>query len=131
LFPEERQPGPKPETLDAKLDAISHVDPQTGEITEAMRDHEERIALHNRILDEEKAKAEAAPAEPAKAGQRGPKAARKASPTERLQVEGAAAAAKGPRALTEWKETLNEEDVAHISVAMERGWKEIAAKAAA
>jgi hypothetical protein len=122
LFPEERAPGPKPETLDAKLDAISHVDPETGEIKTPTEGQGSPPAADS-------AKPATEPAEPAKAGQRGPKAARKASPTERLQVEGAAAAAKGPRALTEWKETLNEEDVAHISVAMERGWKEIAAKA--
>ena len=38
LFPEERAPGPTPETLEEKLKAISKVDPQTGEITEAIKD---------------------------------------------------------------------------------------------
>ena len=38
LFPEERAPGPKPETLTDKLEMLANVDPVTGEITQAMQD---------------------------------------------------------------------------------------------
>ena len=122
LFPEERAPAPKPETLDDKLKALSRVDPQTGEIIE-----ESDGAGAAEATSEAVPATAQTPVEHARAARaRGP---RKPSIQERLQAEGAAAAAKGTRALDEWYDSLTSDDLASIPLAIDRVWHEIARKA--
>jgi hypothetical protein len=126
LFPEETPPGPKPETLEDKLRAISNVDPETGEIRAAIQDAADLgqgLVQDGRRLDPE-----AVLAESPKAAQRAPKTPRKPSIQDRLQADGDVAAAKGVRALDEWLDFLTSEEVVHLSPAMERAWREIAEK---
>ena len=44
---------------------------------------------------------------------------------ERLVLEGDAAAAKGKRALQEWMDELTGDEIAHVSIAMQRRWRAI------
>ena len=130
LFPEERAPGPKPETLADKLEMLAKVDPQTGEIKESGAETTASAsnASGGAGAANEPPSPEAAPASPTEASkpQRGPRGARKASPQERLQVEGDIAAAKGTRVLNDWWNSLSEDDVAHVTAIMDRAWRETA-----
>jgi hypothetical protein len=128
LFPEEVQPGPKPETLEDKLKAISRFDPETGEIKEAIQDA--AVTGQGFVQDGQRLAPEAVIEDPPKAAQRAPRAPRKPSIQERIQADGDAAAAKGDRALTEWLDFLNSDEIAHVSVPMERAWRETAQKVA-
>ena len=125
LFPEERPPGPKPETLAEKLKAISQVDPRTGEITES--------GVTTQTSDgagaAELPPSPAAPVSPAPEPAPRPTRARKPSLDERVQAEGDAAAAKGTRALEEWLDFLGSDEIARVTSSAEKRWREIAEKA--
>jgi hypothetical protein len=127
LFPEERTPAPPPETLGDKLRAVAKVDPQTGEI---LGDAPSATEAQGSPRAGEDARQFGQSPAPPKAGQRGPKGARKASPLGRLQTEGDAVAAKGLRALAEWLDGLPSDDALYVTMAMDRAWKETARKAA-
>jgi hypothetical protein len=128
LFPEERTPGPKPETLEDKLKTLATIDPKTGEVREAGAIEEalkEAVVTGQAFVKDGKVlKTEDVVAEAPKAGQRGPRSARKPSPQERLQAEGDAAVAKGRAAYSQWYEALTPDDVPHVSVQMDRRWQE-------
>jgi hypothetical protein len=103
LFPVERAPeGPKPETLDEKLQAVSKVQPKAEESAPASGQRGPRSAR---------------------------KAA--AAEQERLKAAGNAAAAKGMRAYTEWFDGLTPNETAEISPAQSSAWIAIAKQAAA
>ena len=125
LFPEERPPGPKPETLAEKLKAISQVDPRTGEITE--------FGVTTQTSDgagaAELPPSPAAPVSPAPEPAPRSTRARKPSLDERVQAEGDAFAAKGTRALEEWLDFLGSDEIARVTSSAEKRWREIAEKA--
>ena len=124
LFPEERVPGPKPETLTDKLQVLATVDPTTGEIksgeggTTSPPDGREPAAMPPN---------DAAPGSPPTTVNVNQRPKRR-SVQERLQAEGDAVAVKGSRALDEWWDGLSENDTAQITAVMDRAWREVAKK---
>ena len=159
LFPEEKPMGPKPETLEEKLQALSKVDPVTGEIMQVIQDAAAGghgfLKDGKRIPPEEVFKSgarlspvpdgtgaatlppsQAAPVSPQTppplpdTAQSRPARARKPSVQERLQADGDAAAAKGTMALDAWMDLLTNDEAALVSPSMERQWRETAEKAA-
>jgi hypothetical protein len=126
LFPEERAPGPTPQTLDDKLKTIAAVDPKTGEIRESVIEEalkEAAVTGQAFVKDGQVLKTEEVVAEAPKGGQRGPRGARKASAQERLQAEGDAALAKGRAAFDHWYAELTGDDMGSISVVMADRWR--------
>jgi hypothetical protein len=119
LFPEERDLGPKPETTEDKLRALSNIDPQTGEIKNA----DASAAASGG------AGAAVTPPSPAAPVSSRAAKAKKPSAQERFQELGDAAAAKGNRALDEFLDLLTSDELAMLTDAMEARWREIAAKA--
>jgi hypothetical protein len=124
LFPEERAAGPTPETLEEKLKAISKVDPVTGEIKESGVSAPTPDGAGAAVLPP----SPAAPVSP-EPPPRAPRAARKPSLEERLQADGDAAAAKGTRFLDEWMDFLTSDEIARVTSAMEKRWRDIAERA--
>jgi hypothetical protein len=127
LFPEERAPGPKPETLEDKLKIMATIDPRTGEVREGgpVEEALKEAAVTGQafVKDGQVLKTEDVVAEAPKAGQRGPRSARKPSLQDRLQVEGDAAMAKGRAEFDHWYEALTPDDLPHISVVMDQRWR--------
>jgi hypothetical protein len=153
LFPEERAPGPKPETLADKLQALSTVDPETGEIKPPEATPAQLAELMKSGVPPEVALPGGAgaaveapqpggsrfpnqalpldtPAETVNVPQRAKRTPRTPTPTlrERLQTEGDACAAKGRRALDEWWDSLTSDEVAILSPAMYNAWRVTADK---
>lgn len=126
LFPEERPPGPKPETLTDKLEALATVNPVTGEIAElGAKDVSGGVGAAPEPTGAAPASTATEPA-PADVVNVSPRRARKPSLQERLQKEGDAASAKGRRALDEWWDGLTNDETAQISAVMDRAWRETA-----
>ena len=133
LFPEERAPGPKPETLADKLEILAKVDPVTGEITESGAGGTTSTPGGAGAVTEPPKEAAPvapldAPADVVNVSQRASRKSRQPSAQERLQKDGDAAAAKGTRALNDWWDDLSSDDIAQISAVMDRAWRETAKK---
>jgi hypothetical protein len=125
LFPQEKPAGPKPDTLDDKLKALSRVDPETGEIKESAESSpptppDGAGAVH----PSQAAPVSPPPHEMVNVPQRTRGSRRVLTTLERLQADGDAAAAKGIAALAEWWDTLTSDEAAQITLAMDTAWRE-------
>ncbi len=135
LFPEEKTPGPRPESLTEKLEMLSKVDPETGEIKESGGPAKAETSSDGAGAATEPPSS-TAPVSPTPEAaqtvvvpQRAPRAARRPEATqERLQAAGDAAAAKGMRGLDEWQDSLTSDELSSITVTQDRAWREAAAK---
>ena len=155
LFPVERDLGPKPETLTEKLQMLSTVDPETGEIKQAIQDAAAGgpgfMQDGKRIPPQEVLRSDAgpplpsggagasdnrppvveapvSPAETVNVPQRTRGSRRIQTTLERIQADGDKAAAKGARALNEWWDTLTSDEVALVTATMDEAWKATASK---
>ena len=128
LFPVEREPGQKAETLRDKLQMLSTVDPETGEIKESGEGGTtSEPGGTGAETPPEPPGDEAAPVSPAttvNVPQRAKGSRRVQTTQERIQTDGDAAAAKGTHALKEWTDTLSADEMAQISPATARAWRE-------
>jgi hypothetical protein len=129
LFPVERDLGPKPENLTEKLQRLSHVDAETGEIKESGAGE---ASLASGGAGAAQAPRQAAPASPTLALETPEntvdvsKRGKRLDPA--LQAAGDAAALKGVRAFEEWFDSLSGQEVAQISAAIHKAWVTAAAK---
>jgi hypothetical protein len=127
LFPEERAPGPKVETLDDQLKAVANIDPKTG----AAKKSDAPAPLTSGGAEAGPPLSTTASASGEAKGQRGPKSARKPSELDRLAAEGDAAAAKGWEAYSEWLNGLAPAEITLLTVAQRAAWAANAKKVAA
>ena len=122
LFPVEREPGPAPQTLTDKLQMLSTVDPETGEIKESGAE-----AAASPTPGGAGAVVESPPGPTAPVSQRTRGSRRAQTTIERLQADGNAAAEKGKHKLYEWWDTLSGDEVAQITPEMDAAFRAKAA----
>jgi hypothetical protein len=132
LFPEEKTPGPKPETLTDKLEMLSKVDAETGEIRQRSDEGNATSVASDgagaAVVPPSQAAPVSSPEAPAQIVKVPQRVSKRAAAAERLVADGDAAAAKGTRALDEWQDSLTSDELSSISVTQYRAWHEIAAK---